>query len=432
MQLSDKKIFSSFTCCLALLPLFSPAEELPNQDTINFNAPIAESVDLTDKHLVTDKNLTSSMNKSEEDAIPVPISFVRDVMQPFGMPVVTFFHAIRESIFLNTKTTNASALESLGNFFLLPNQYLFAGKTIHVRDKNQPDIELMQSFNYQSRCWHKTLLSLIALPIFEPIGISIKGLSYLSSEVRQRHNKIKKAIYTPLINPQCDVYHQKGITTFYCDEYIPCQKHKRPSSLTKKQKIEIQALKDISSLLEAHQVLYWIDFGTCLGAYRYGGIIPWDWDIDLAIFEEDHDNVKKLLATLDPEKYQIQDWSSYSQPKTLLKLYVKETKNFIDIYHYKIDIVKKTLTYVYTYKDSAFPDSWKRSDQLPSHSPLAFDQVFPLKKANFDGLTVWAPNHVVNFLHTKYGDNLDPSMLWDEETMTYTKVEDHPYWAHIN
>jgi hypothetical protein len=54
--------------------------------------------------------------------------------------------------------------------------------------------------------------------------------------------------------------------------------------------------------------------------------------------------------------------------------------------------------------------------------------MFPLKKAKFDQLTVWAPNNVVAFLQSKYGENLDPTMVWDETVQDYKKVEDHPYY----
>ena len=53
--------------------------------------------------------------------------------------------------------------------------------------------------------------------------------------------------------------------------------------MTKKQTVEIGAFKDVVTLLEQHNIIYWVDFGTCLGAYRYGGVIPWDWDTDISI-----------------------------------------------------------------------------------------------------------------------------------------------------
>jgi len=70
--------------------------------------------------------------------------------------------------------------------------FLFAGKTISVNDPHMFDCKVAQSFDYDQVFWVKTLLSLIALPVAEPLGASFKGLAYFSSEVRERHNKIQK------------------------------------------------------------------------------------------------------------------------------------------------------------------------------------------------------------------------------------------------
>ena len=343
------------------------------------------------------------------------------------MPLVTSYHTMRENVFFNMRLHESNTLESIGNFFLTPSQFLFAGKNISFAQASQLKFEVAQCFNYDHLYWLKTLLSLISLPIAEPLGTCLKGLAYLSSDVRQRHQYIEHTLRQPFVLSHLDEYLEKGITAFHSDAFIPCQGHKRPSHLTKKQKIEREAFKDIITLLDKHNIIYWIDCGTCLGAYRYGGIIPWDIDIDIAILQPDHDNVKRLLSTLDPEKYQIQDWSSYSKPQTFLKLYVKETKNLIDIYHYKFDDNAQTISYFYSYEDSPFPDSWKKGERKCT-KPLRFDQVFPLKKAQYDDLIVWAPSNVVEFLQTKYGENLDPSMLWNEDSKAYIKVADHPYW----
>ena len=370
---------------------------------------------------------STNLSAKEEEAPKVPFDFLMDVLKPLGMPLVTSYHTMRENIFFNTRMHEASTLESIGNFLLSPAQYLFAGKNVCMHLGNSCDFAASQCFDYDRLYWAKTLLSLIALPIASPLGASIKGIAYLFPDVRKRHKDIEKTLRSPFIQSHLENYLQKGIRSIHCDEFIPCQGHKRPSHLTKRQKIERETLKEIIHLLDENNIIYWIDCGTCLGAYRYGGMIPWDIDIDIAIFQADHDNVKRLLSTLDPEKYQIQDWSSYSKPQTFLKLYVKETKNLIDIYHYKFDDNGQTISYFYSYEDSPFPESWKRIERKCT-KPLQFDQVFPLKKAKFDGLIVWAPHRIEEFLQTKYGENLDPCMLWDETSHAYVKVQNHSYW----
>lgn len=367
--------------------------------------------------------------KKEESETILSFGFVREVLQPLGVPLVCGFHQIRESIFLNTKVKGASGCEAVGNFFLAPSRYLFGGKNIEWKQASEATCKTAPSFHYHKLHWLKTLLAITFLPITEPLGASFKGLAYLSPEVKHRHTQIRNQLNHPPLVPHDEEYQKAGLPPLYSEHSIPCLHHKRPSRLARKQALELTALKETIQLLEQHKIVYWLDCGSALGAYRYGGIIPWDWDIDIAILLPDHENVKSILSQLDPELYQIQDWSSYSLPNTFLKLLVKKTKNFIDIYHYQLDPEKKELAYLYTYRDTPIPLSWKL-DELKCTKPVKYEDVFPLKQASFDGLTVWVPNNIVTFLQSKYGENLEPSNVWSEETRTYQKVLDHPYWKN--
>ncbi len=49
----------------------------------------------------------------------------------------------------------------------------------------------------------------------------------------------------------------------------------------------------VGALLKELNIIYWLDWGTLLGAVRNGKMIPWDFDIDIGIF---HKDVVKLLA----------------------------------------------------------------------------------------------------------------------------------------
>ena len=61
-----------------------------------------------------------------------------------------------------------------------------------------------------------------------------------------------------------------------------------------------QMMKDIHELFGLYKITYWVDGGTMLGAYRHSGIIPWDDDLDIAIFETDEN--KKIFKSVDFKK----------------------------------------------------------------------------------------------------------------------------------
>lgn len=58
----------------------------------------------------------------------------------------------------------------------------------------------------------------------------------------------------------------------------------------------LEMLKIIARILEQHQIGYWMEGGTLLGALRHGGFIPWDDDMDIDIMAAD---APRLCEALD-------------------------------------------------------------------------------------------------------------------------------------
>ena len=57
-------------------------------------------------------------------------------------------------------------------------------------------------------------------------------------------------------------------------------------------------LTNIIDVFEKHNVLYWLDYGTLLGAIRYGGVLSWDADGDISFLRGDpqiHEALSELL-----------------------------------------------------------------------------------------------------------------------------------------
>ncbi len=342
-----------------------------------------------------------------------------------GMPVVTAYHLVMGNIFLNITAEDAKGLEEIGNKTLSPVQYLLCGKKAVLENG---EYRLEQRFSYDNYLPLKTAASFLSLPISLPTGVLLKGLSYFSEETKTRHQKLLFAKESTKVMPNIDYYRRLGLAVDAEATWIDPPAYTRCPGDENKLVLEKELLKELVLILSKNQIPHWVDCGTCLGTYRYGGAIPWDFDIDISILLPDFNNAMHALNTLDKDKYIVEDWSSRCRPETYIRVYIRENRNYIDIYHAAIDPEKKTLTYIISFEESSFmPESWKIHERRFS-KPSDFDTIFPLKKASFDGIEVFVPNKTVKYLQERYGENLAPVYIYNKATAKYEKDLSHPYW----
>lgn len=68
----------------------------------------------------------------------------------------------------------------------------------------------------------------------------------------------------------------------------------------------LDILVEIDKICRKHDIKYWIDFGSLLGAVRHGGFIPWDDDIDISMPTEDYKRFKEIAPKELPEHLFLQ------------------------------------------------------------------------------------------------------------------------------
>jgi LPS biosynthesis protein len=86
--------------------------------------------------------------------------------------------------------------------------------------------------------------------------------------------------------------------------------NKEGTVLRKAQIREFEILIEVDKICRKHNIQYWIDFGTLLGAIRHGGFIPWDDDLDISMLSVDY---KKFLKVAPSE---LPDWLFLQNGKT--------------------------------------------------------------------------------------------------------------------
>ena len=78
---------------------------------------------------------------------------------------------------------------------------------------------------------------------------------------------------------------------------------------------EIEVLAEVDRICKKHDITYFADSGTLLGAVRHKGFIPWDDDIDIVMKRKDYEKFLQVAPAELPEEWYVvnaetsSDWS---------------------------------------------------------------------------------------------------------------------------
>ena len=230
-------------------------------------------------------------------------------------------------------------------------------------------------------------------------------------------------------------------------------KYNRPGSITRKAQVRLlEMLVETDRICKKHNITYWLESGSLLGAIRHKGFIPWDDDLDITLLRKDYIKLTKVLKQELPNwlilqngetdkfyslhmpycrvvdkksfgvypkgkvpmrrkfKYQglfidlfylergnssIRQWVNYFYRKSFKIVYgTRPTSNvFLKLAAYAIYPITKFIIFLLRTLSFIFPkDSLVYGYEIPFHREHQKPEVIPTRPVGFEGLHFPGPN----------------------------------------
>lgn len=237
---------------------------------------------------------------------------------------------------------------------------------------------------------------------------------------------------------------------------IPSQIPPANGDLRLHQLVSLEILKRLAKFLDEKGIEYWLYAGTLIGAMRHKGFVPWDDDIDIAMTRPNYEKFESVIDEFCQNGFVyhkldiIRIWYKQATPQIDIfpfdfgnSVELPQDKDYENITHkinklyWKI-IPKICEKYVidratrisqedkFKFKE-IYQNEILQNKPIPPkaylfqafHSPApnralySYDEVFPLKKIQFEGYEFSCPNDSYIHNHKLYGDfEALPSVLY--------------------
>lgn len=111
-----------------------------------------------------------------------------------------------------------------------------------------------------------------------------------------------------------------------------------PSMMKRVWAVQLEILEEIDKICNKHNIPYFADWGTLLGAVRHSGYIPWDDDMDISMKREDYKRFVAVVQKELPEGYLVLNKQSNPEYKEMFTRVVNSTQinlanDFLEKFH---------------------------------------------------------------------------------------------------
>jgi len=224
--------------------------------------------------------------------------------------------------------------------------------------------------------------------------------------------------------------------------------------LRQAQLIMLDMLREFDTICQEHNLQYWLDSGTLLGAVRHSGFIPWDDDIDISMPLKDYMEFTSLIRAnpnlLSKDIFFQDTKSDKTFPFDYMKLRSNRAK-IVEFHEYNRDIeyhqgvfvdifpmlsIKESRVSLWYYPkalmlirffsaknidikflrrfliwslDRLHQKEWQEENKIIYSGKMpdvasVFDtkEVFPLEKISFEGYEFFAPKNPKHYLENIY------------------------------
>ncbi|MEY2881014.1 MAG: hypothetical protein RLZZ15_3394 [Verrucomicrobiota bacterium] len=176
-------------------------------------------------------------------------------------------------------------------------------------------------------------------------------------------------------------------------------------------------------LCNAHGIEYWLEYGSLLGCVRHGGIIPWEWDMDIGCTPENFQKLLEVGRAIEAEDatfgFRYYKDPAYEEPA--YSFYLRANPDVLcDICEYRREGDRLVCTAA----------SW----HYPSH---AVDDVLPVRRVDLLGQSAFVPARAEAMLEKAQGilgqtPRTDGAAGFGENRIPYAQYDPVPFvLAHL-